>query len=335
MQRLKIKDLTQLVDHWLIYQSTIHCKSFYFLINFFLISTCFAKHNCPSSNPKLLISSNSVKAQLNPEEKKLPKAIQALLIAYPDSIGSSVKLDERQGTLIFKNGQKHSWHLSHKQLDLKTWQELSEHEQTQLWQDLGFKSFEQVLNKATLNEQLLQVYPTQKQLPKSLPKNFEPGRLRDEAFFRKLYGNTKAHVAQSLTTIRWGKQKLRVTRIHQIDQRLQAIYIDLKRCLSGRHKRYYEPSAGAFHWRTIKGTSRLSVHSFGAAIDIGVKYSNYWKWTLKVYKIDKPDLIPYKNKFPQIIIEIFQRYGFIWGGWWYHHDTMHFEYRPELLVDIK
>ena len=28
---------------------------------------------------------------------------------------------------------------------------------------------------------------------------------------------------------------------------------------------------------------------------------------------------------------IFERHGFIWGGKWHHYDTMHFEYRPELL----
>ena len=32
-----------------------------------------------------------------------------------------------------------------------------------------------------------------------------------------------------------------------------------------------------------------------------------------------------------LIVEIFERHGFIWGGKWYHYDTMHFEYRPELL----
>ena len=31
------------------------------------------------------------------------------------------------------------------------------------------------------------------------------------------------------------------------------------------------------------------------------------------------------------IARIFERHGFIWGGKWYHYDTMHFEYRPELL----
>jgi hypothetical protein len=30
---------------------------------------------------------------------------------------------------------------------------------------------------------------------------------------------------------------------------------------------------------------------------------------------------------------IFEKHGFIWGGKWYHYDTMHFEYRPELLPE--
>ncbi len=31
------------------------------------------------------------------------------------------------------------------------------------------------------------------------------------------------------------------------------------------------------------------------------------------------------------IVKELEKYGFIWGGRWYHYDTMHFEYRPELL----
>nr|WP_310556777.1 M15 family metallopeptidase [Flavobacterium sp.] len=34
---------------------------------------------------------------------------------------------------------------------------------------------------------------------------------------------------------------------------------------------------------------------------------------------------------PQKIVAIFEKYGFIWGGNWTHYDTMHFEYRPELI----
>lgn len=30
-----------------------------------------------------------------------------------------------------------------------------------------------------------------------------------------------------------------------------------------------------------------------------------------------------------------ERHGFIWGGRWYHYDTMHFEYRPEMIAIAK
>ena len=66
----------------------------------------------------------------------------------------------------------------------------------------------------------------------------------------------------------------------------------------------------------------------GGIILINV-YSNYWQWDCKCTS-EKVDL-SHKNKIPQGIIDIFEKHGFIWGGKWYHYDTMHFEYRPELL----
>ncbi|OWL94626.1 hypothetical protein CBQ26_15135 [Deinococcus indicus] len=36
------------------------------------------------------------------------------------------------------------------------------------------------------------------------------------------------------------------------------------------------------------------------------------------------------NAFPLKLVQVFERHGWIWGGRWYHHDTMHFKYRPEL-----
>jgi hypothetical protein len=35
---------------------------------------------------------------------------------------------------------------------------------------------------------------------------------------------------------------------------------------------------------------------------------------------------------PQSVIEAFERHGFVWGGKWSHFDTIHFEYRPEILA---
>ncbi len=79
----------------------------------------------------------------------------------------------------------------------------------------------------------------------------------------------------------------------------------------------------------IAGTNRLSMHSFGMTMDINIEQTNYWQWDCKCQNEDAA--LIYKNKIPLGLVEIFEKYGFIWGGKWYHHDTMHFEYRPELL----
>ncbi len=95
---------------------------------------------------------------------------------------------------------------------------------------------------------------------------------------------------------------------------------------------YVQQVAGTFTWRVIKGTNRLSTHSFGITIDINTSFSNYWQWDNKT--TDESVKIPnYINKIPWEIVAIFEKHGFIWGGKWYHYDTMHFEYRPELLVN--
>ncbi|MGI9413195.1 MAG: M15 family metallopeptidase, partial [Hyphomicrobiales bacterium] len=69
------------------------------------------------------------------------------------------------------------------------------------------------------------------------------------------------------------------------------------------------------------------VHAFAAAIDINVKTADYWRWS----KPAKNGVYRWRNRIPMEIVAIFERHGFIWGGRWYHYDTMHFEYRPELL----
>jgi hypothetical protein len=77
----------------------------------------------------------------------------------------------------------------------------------------------------------------------------------------------------------------------------------------------------------VKDTGRLSMHAYGAAIDLNLKFSNYWLWEAKGAMN-----IPYRNAIPREIVDAFERHGFIWGGRWYYYDTMHSEYRPELLA---
>ena len=93
-------------------------------------------------------------------------------------------------------------------------------------------------------------------------------------------------------------------------------------------KRYLAPSAGTFNWRKVAGAANMSVHSFGAAIDLNTKYADYWVWAG-----GKPGNVPsHANRYPMEIVAAFEAEGFIWGGRWYHYDTMHFEYRPELIA---
>ena len=68
------------------------------------------------------------------------------------------------------------------------------------------------------------------------------------------------------------------------------------------------------------------MHSWGAAIDINAARADYWLW--QGSGVIEAGLV---NRIPTEIVAIFERHGFIWGGKWSHYDTMHFEYRPELL----
>lgn len=90
---------------------------------------------------------------------------------------------------------------------------------------------------------------------------------------------------------------------------------------------------GTFCWRKIANTDRQSVHSWGMTLGINASFSEYWQWYLTSHNqpIRENVQLTYRNTVPWEIVEIFEKNGFIWGGKWYHYDTMHFEYRPELF----
>lgn len=192
------------------------------------------------------------------------------------------------------------------------------------------------LDGADLEDQMWQRYPVGEVFPKPPPVDFDPGRIRYEPFFEKLYGGSEQAVRKTLTKVAWLPKTLRgdkkrfvkVTRVADVHERLEAVVAELDELPKHLKKFVLKPS-GTFNWRKIRGTERKSMHSFAVAIDVGVAYSDYWKWN----KPDEAGRYGYKNRFPWEIAEIFERHGFIWGGKWYHFDTMHFEYRPELLAD--
>ncbi|MBZ7921904.1 M15 family metallopeptidase [Ensifer adhaerens] len=186
------------------------------------------------------------------------------------------------------------------------------------------KSHAEKLAAADIEDSLLQTYPLGA-CARPPAVDFDPGRIRSEALMKRLYGGSAAVVRQDLVTVDWFGQRLPVTRRHGAAAALKAVAADLSH--HAALKRYLSPSAGTFNWRPIAGATTLSVHSFGAAIDLNTGFADYWRWTGK-----SKGAPGYRNRYPLPIVETFEKHGFIWGGRWYHFDTMHFEYRPEMIA---
>ena len=192
------------------------------------------------------------------------------------------------------------------------------------------KSYEQLLSQADPEDELYQSYPVGPDSYAPPPVNFDPGRFRCAALFKKMYGANASEVESHLTSIAWlphfTHSFVRITKVNGVDRHLAAVSLELEQ-LPPEDRKFVLKTGGTFNWRPIAGSDQLSAHSFGIAIDIDPVYANYWRWAGD----RSGPAIPYRNQIPHHIVEIFERHGFIWGGKWYHYDTMHFEYRPELL----
>ena len=198
----------------------------------------------------------------------------------------------------------------------------------------GARDHETLLATADIKDMFATPYPLG-QLSAPPARNSDPGRARNAAFFDKMYGNCLAGgVTGNLVDVTWLPKKwgraVKATRINGVADKLRAVSSELD-ALPARFDQFLFPSPGAYKCRPIAGTARVSAHGHGIAIDIATRLANYWRWSGG----KAGGAIPYRNAIPFEIVEIFERHGFIWGGKWYHYDTMHFEYRPELLAPAR
>lgn len=185
-----------------------------------------------------------------------------------------------------------------------------------------------MLASGDVEDSLRQIYPLGP-CERKPEVNFDPGRIRSDALMMRLFGASAKAVGADLVPVAWFGETLRVTKRQGAAAALEKVRDAL--AAKPELKRYLSPSAGVFNWRKVSGAKNMSVHSFGAAIDLNTKFADYWIWSG-----GKPGRVPtYANKYPLEIVEIFEQHGFIWGGRWYHYDTMHFEYRPELIAIAK
>lgn len=225
----------------------------------------------------------------------VPLFAQALLEAYPDCI-----VGYEDNSLLFADGSR------------------------MVYNDSMDRSWVEMLEDCDIEDMSLWLYAD------SVRPFCDPGRIRCEALFKKMYGASSAEVRSRTRSVKWcpsivGKQ-YPVTTVNHVADQLEKVSAELD-----RHPEWkaYLQCSGTFNWRNVAGSKHLSPHSFAIAIDIGVAKSNYWRWDNR--GAGETDTIRYRNAMLKEIVEIFERHGFIWGGYWYHYDTMHFEYRPELL----
>lgn len=202
------------------------------------------------------------------------------------------------------------------------------------------KTAEQRLDDPDLKDIFAQRYPTGPIAPVTTP-DFDPGRVRVDALFLARYGSpqssgrgqdsikdsVKDSIKDSIDVVPFelfGKS-LRVHRavlpaFTRVRARLVALCAEQPAL-----REFLDGLGGTFVVRNIAGTNRRSAHSYGVSLDINVKLSHYWRWQRPAAPLR------WQNRIPQALVDAFEAEGFIWGGRWYHYDTMHFEYRPELL----
>ncbi len=190
------------------------------------------------------------------------------------------------------------------------------------WDDGKPKSFEEKLAAPDLEDTFSIPYVAGPISPVTR-ENEDPGRIRFDPLFHATYGASEDKV--DVVDISFVGQRLKVHRkaapaFERVAKRLEAA---LKK--EPELRPYLTKLGGTFVWRKIANTNRQSAHSYGVSIDLNTARSHYWEWA----KPKEP--VRWANRIPQVIVDAFEAEGFIWGGRWYHYDTMHFEYRPELL----
>lgn len=151
-------------------------------------------------------------------------------------------------------------------------------------------------------------------------QDFDPGRFRPEPLFTAAYGATPTDVERALVPVQLGRGSVSVhRRVAPALRRVADRLVALVRANPGWGE-LLTPLGGGFNPRNIAGTERKSAHAFGIAVDLNPKLGAYWRWQST-----------WSNRVPEDVIRAFEDQGFIWGGRWYHFDTMHFEFRPELF----
>lgn len=163
---------------------------------------------------------------------------------------------------------------------------------------------------------------------------------RHNAFLGRLYGFlTEGEAAEHMVWVDFLNVRTQVHRyiapvIRSADRQLQRLMVDDDELLRFVNSLW---RVDGFNFRPIAATESLSFHAFGVAIDLIPEAHRrtyaYWRWAMDAgvdswWELEQHERWPV----PEVLITVLENHGFVWGGKWTFFDTMHFEYRPELMI---
>lgn len=232
--------------------------------------------------------------------------------------------------------------------------------------------FEQRLHDSDISSMLSQAYVTGKQPWPNTTLDLSPGGIRQQDFVKAVYGSTEAEVEHNVVPVEFLGQKLQFNKrngaalaLSLVNKDLLALYNSgadpklnefLRPFVTGqcRDPKHCHRRGGTFVWRVVASTNQPSNHSYAVAIDLEPSFGpEYWLWDVQDLikegkakyrpgadpKLKNPrDVVEFapasaKHAYPQSLVDVFEKHGFIWGGKWYRYDLMHFEFRPEFFPD--
>ena len=239
-------------------------------------------------------------------EAKMKRDILCLMMAYPEHLTDVERSEDGRVYVIMQSGKK------------------------LLYDDGKKKNQAQKSANPDLQDMLEQIYPLGK-ISELLPAHNNPGCVRHYSLLKEVYGANKTKIQSNLVKVSIGYKFVEFNRNNQAAQSLKSVMKELLPLARNSYKIYGAafPSSGTFNYRLIGSTSRLSSHAFGIAIDLNSHKNDYWRWNTREDGQKRLD------SYPQEIVGIFEKYGFVWGGKWGNFDIMHYEYRPEILIKAK
>jgi len=239
-------------------------------------------------------------------QRAAKRDLLALMLAYPGHVRDLEKADGGAVYLVMNSGVKI------------------------LYDDKREKAFGEKLAGADLQDMMEQPYPLGS--INAVPEDGrDPGRMRNYAFFKEVYGGTESAVRGKLKSVTLGSGRFSFNGENGAADALQAAFSEVSKLLQrdpGVYGFVY-PLGGTFNYRVIAGTGQLSAHAFAIAIDLKSDPCDYWRWATREQGQRRLDA------YPQALVRVFEDNGFIWGGKWSHFDFLHYEYRPELLLKAK